>query len=163
MKNTLTIMALMILAVSSLTAATSPGDLPAALSGIEGAKPEKYFKKIKDIPNPVKEAFGKAMPNKEFNMADSGGAWNKTDIVTNPSLPFRRLIWAVEIKGYYVIHYEMGGRGYSTHYLIAASDGEKEKWFVFWSAAAFEIARDYPAFITDLKKGKLDTNPRLIH
>jgi hypothetical protein len=80
------------------------------LTEIEGVKPDQYIKKVKDIPMPVKKAFGQAMGAKQFDMADTGGAWNKTDVVTNPSLLFRRLIWAVETTGYYVIHYEMGGR-----------------------------------------------------
>jgi hypothetical protein len=163
MKNMLTMAILIILALSSLSGATSASDLPAVLTEIEGAKPNKYFKKVKDIPIPVKQAFGQTMQSKEFDMADRGGAWNKTDVVTNPSLPFRRLIWAVEIKGYYVIHYEMGGIGYSTHYLIAALDRGKDKWSVLWSAAAFESSRDFPAFIADLKKGKLNSDPKISH
>ena len=163
MKNIFTAAVLIILALSSLGGANSGSDLPAVLSEIEGARPDKYFKKITDIPIPIKKAFGEAMSNKQFNMADSGGAWNKTDVVTNSSLPFRRLIWAVKIKRYYIIHYEMGGRGYSTHYLIAASAGGKDNWSVLWSAAALESSRDFPAFIADLKKGKLDSDPKISH
>ena len=163
MKNILTIAILIILALSSLGGGTSAIDLPTVLTEIEGTKPDKYFKKLKDIPIPVKRAFGQAMHTKELDMADSGGAWNMTDVVTNPSLPFRRLIWAVETKGYYVIHYERGGRGYSTHYLIAGPDRDKDKWSVLWSAVAFERSRDFPAFIADLKKGKLDSDPKLSH
>jgi len=163
MKNIVTILLFIIPALSSFGGTTSASDLPAVLTEIEGARPNKYLNKVKDIPIPVKKAFAQAMFGKEFKMADRGGAWNKTDVVTNPSLPFRRLIWAAEIKGYYVIHYEWGGYAYSTHYLIAARDREKDKWSVVWSAAAFERSRDFPAFITDLKKGKLNSDFKLGH
>jgi hypothetical protein len=96
-------------------------------------------------------------------MADYRGAWNKTDYVQDASLPFRRLIWAVTIKDYYIIHYEKGGFGYSTHYLVAAPDRNTKKWKVLWAGVAFERGQDYPAFISALKKRKLDSNPSLGH
>jgi hypothetical protein len=163
MKNMWPITILIVLALNNLGADTLANDLPAVIAQIEGEKPDKYLTEIKDIPIPVQNALGQAMRSKEFKMADRGTPWNKTDVVTNPSLPFRRLIWAIEIKQYFVVHYELGGYGYSTHYMVAARDKEKQKWSVLWSAAGFEISRNFPAFIADLKKGKLDSDPKISH
>ena len=109
--------------------------LPPQLSGSEDGTPDRYYSKVKDIPKPVMNAFRKAMGGHEPKMADSGGAWNKTDVVDDPSLPFCRLIWAAEIKGCCVIHYETGGVRYSTRYMIAAPDERGEKWVVLWAAS----------------------------
>jgi hypothetical protein len=45
--------------------------------------------------------------------ANPNEPFEKTDIVTNPSWPFARLIFAGFSKDYFFIYYEQGGRGYS--------------------------------------------------
>ena len=150
-------------AISRVFEAASPHAFPAQLSGLEDAKPDKYYNKVKDIPTPVMDAFRKALGGQELRMADSDGAWNKTDVVDDPSLPFRRLIWAAQIKGRYVIHYEMGGVRYNTRYMIATPDEGGEKWVVLWAASGSKPVPDYSAFIADLKDGKLNIDSRMIH
>src|SRR5947209_16196492 len=46
-------------------------------------------------------------------LADPGSAWEASDVITDPKLPQHRLIWAVSDSRYYVVHYEVGGRGHS--------------------------------------------------
>jgi hypothetical protein len=143
--------------------ATTTNLIPSVLSGLQDSKPDTYYSKVKDIPTPIMDAFQKAMGVRELRMADSGGAWNMTDMVDDPSLPFCRLIWAAEIKGCCVIHYETGGVRYGTQYMIAAPDEIGERWVVLWAASGSNPVRDYPAFIAELKDGKIHTDSRMIH
>src|SRR5690348_9701135 len=39
-------------------------------------------------------------------LADPGGKWEATDVISDPSLPRKRLIWAAAAGEYYVVHYE---------------------------------------------------------
>lgn len=151
-----------LIALSIITSSASD-ILPEALSKLKDGKPEQYYYRVKDIPQPVLDAMMKVMQTSKLKMADAGGVWNKTDVTSNPSLPFRRLIWAVKVVEHYVIHYEMGGDGYSTHFLIAAPDVTKGKWFILWSAAGSSVAKDYTVFISELTGGQLDADPRLTH
>ncbi len=50
-------------------------------------------------------------PTQKF--ANPNEPFEKTDVVTNPSWPFARLIFAGFSKNYFFIYYEQGGRGYS--------------------------------------------------
>src|ERR1043165_2010331 len=52
-------------------------------------------------------------------LADRGQNWNATDAVTDPTLPWKRLIWAAAASDYYVVHYERGGIDHSFHILVA--------------------------------------------
>jgi hypothetical protein len=142
-------------------ATTSP--LPPPLSGLGDANPDHYYNRVKDIPTHIIEAIQEAIGTRELRMADSGCAWNKTDVVDDPSLPFSRLIWAAELNGCCVIHYETGGVRYGTHYVIAARISGGDKWVVVWAASGSEQARDYAAFMADLKNGKLQADPRMLH
>jgi hypothetical protein len=140
----------------SIASTALSSDFPKVLKEIEGAVPDKYIIRTCDIPDPVKDAFGNEMPGKIFIMADSGKDWNKTDVVRDPTLPFRRLVWAVKIKEYYVVHYEEGGIVYRACYMIASSDRKSMKYSVIWAATSPNISKDYPTFIKNLKKGYLE-------
>ena len=52
-------------------------------------------------------------------LADPGQNWNATDAITDPTLPWKRLIWAAVGSDYYVVHYERGGIDHSFHILVA--------------------------------------------
>jgi hypothetical protein len=46
-------------------------------------------------------------------IANPGQAFEMTDVITDPSLPFIRLIFAGYSSKYFFIYYEQGGRGYN--------------------------------------------------
>jgi hypothetical protein len=52
-------------------------------------------------------------------LADPGQKWNATDVITDPTLPGKRLIWAAVGGEYYVVHYERGGIAHTFHVLVA--------------------------------------------
>lgn len=88
-------------------------------------------------------------------LADPGKKWNATDVIIDPTLPAKRLIWAAIGGDYYVVHYERGGIAHTYHVLVAkfAKNGGKPK--VIWSAMGGPF-KDYAAFVTALRSGKLD-------
>jgi len=87
--------------------------------------------------------------------ADPGQNWNATDAVTDPTLPWKRLIWAAVGGDYYVVHYERGGIAHSFHILIAKFANGEAKPKVIWQAVGRQL-KDYPAFLDALHSGKLD-------
>ena len=67
-------------------------------------------------------------------LADPGQNWNATDALTDPTLPWKRLVWAVVGNDYYVVHYERGGIDHSFHILVAKLAKNDEKPKIIWSA-----------------------------
>jgi hypothetical protein len=82
-------------------------------------------------------------------LAEPGQNWNATCVITDPTLPGKRLIWAAVGGEYYVIHYEHGGIDHSFHILVArlAKDDAKPK--VVWRAVG-GLFKDYAAFVDAL-------------
>ena len=88
-------------------------------------------------------------------LAEPGQNWNATDVVTDPTLPWKRLIWAATGVDYYVAHYERGGIGHSFHILVAKLANGDAKPKVAWRAVGRPL-KDYRAFLDALRTGKLD-------
>jgi hypothetical protein len=88
-------------------------------------------------------------------LAEPGQKWNATDVIMDPSLPGKRLIWAAVGGEYYIVHYERGGIAHTFHVLVAkfAKDGAKPK--PVWRAIGGPF-QDYAAFVEALRGGKLD-------
>ncbi len=49
-----------------------------------------------------------ALCAEDGRLAEPGQNWNASDVVTDPNLPGKRLIWAAAGGEYYVVHYERG-------------------------------------------------------
>jgi hypothetical protein len=90
-----------------------------------------------------------------------GERWEATDVITDPKLPRKRLIWAAVYKDYYLIHYESGGYSHSFHILLARKT-DKEKAEALWRAVG-EKYMDPFAFSKALKENKLDDNPKYFY
>jgi hypothetical protein len=88
-------------------------------------------------------------------IAEPGQNWNATDAVTDPTLPWKRLIWAAIGNGFYVVHYERGGIDHSFHILVAKLTKNDPKPTVIWHAVGHKLD-DYSAFLDALRSGKLD-------
>ena len=88
-------------------------------------------------------------------LADPGQKWNATDVITDPTLPGKRLIWAAVGGEYYVVHYERGGIAHSFHILIARLTKNDAKPKVVWRGVGGPL-KDYAAFLIALRNGKLD-------
>ena len=88
-------------------------------------------------------------------LADPGQKWNATCVITDPTLPGKRLIWAAVSGEYYVVHYERGGIDHSFHMLVAKLIKNDAKPKVVWRAIGGSL-KAYAAFVEALRSGKLD-------
>lgn len=88
-------------------------------------------------------------------LADPGQNWNATDAVTDPTLPWKRLIWAAVGGDYYVAHYERGGIAHSFHVLVAKLAKNDAKPTIIWRTGSGPL-KNYAAFLDALRNGKLD-------
>ena len=88
-------------------------------------------------------------------LVEPGQRWESTDVITNTTLPRKRLIWAAVAGEYYVVHYERGGRGHSFHVLVAMLTKGDAKPKVVWRGVGEQL-KDYSAFLDALRSDKLD-------
>jgi hypothetical protein len=88
-------------------------------------------------------------------LAEPGQNWNATDAITDPTLPWKRLIWATVGSDYYVVHYERGGIDHSFHILVTKLAKNDAKPTVVWRAVGHQL-KDYAAFLDASRSGKLD-------
>jgi hypothetical protein len=96
-----------------------------------------------------------ALCAEDGKIADPGQKWNATCVITDPTLPGKRLIWAAVSGDYYVVHYERGGIAHSFHVLVAKLTKDDAKPKVIWRAAGRQL-KDYAAFLDALRNRKLD-------
>ncbi len=88
-------------------------------------------------------------------LAEPGQNWQATDVITDPTLPGKRLIWAAVGDVYYVVHYERGGIAHTFHILVAKLGKNDAKPTMVWRAVGGWL-KDYAAFVDTLRSGKLD-------
>lgn len=88
-------------------------------------------------------------------LAEPGQKWNATCVITDPTLPGKRLIWAAVGDDYYVVHYERGGIDHSFHILVAKLTKNDAKPMFVWRAVGGPF-KAYAAFLDALRSGKLD-------
>jgi hypothetical protein len=87
-------------------------------------------------------------------LAEPGKKWLPTDVITDDSLPRRRLIWAASDGQFYVVHYEQGGYAHSYHVLVAKFNREDSKAEPLWRGAGKPL-KDYKAFLTALESNSM--------
>lgn len=88
-------------------------------------------------------------------LAEPGQKWNATDVISDPTLPGKRLIWGAIGGEYYVVHYERGGIAHTFHILVAKLTKNEAKPRILWSAVGGPF-KDYAAFLDALRSEKLD-------
>lgn len=95
-------------------------------------------------------------------LADPGQKWQAACVIMDASLPRKRLIWAVSSEEYYVVHYEVGGRGHSFHVMVATLAKGELKPKLVWHAVGPHL-KDYAAFLAALRNGTLDDRYEYSH
>jgi len=88
-------------------------------------------------------------------LAEPGQKWNATCVITDPTLPGKRLIWAALGGDYCVVHYERGGIAHTFHILVAKLGKNDARPAMVWRAVGGQF-QDYAAFLDALRNGKLD-------
>jgi len=143
----------------------TPGDNPAAVSHLSDSQRKlltdlTLFRPLKNK-SEIPPAVLVLCTDLQAGMADIGQRWEATDVITNDTLPRKRLIWAVVYQDYYLIHYERGGRGHSFHVLLAQiRAGEKAD--VLWRAVGDKYP-DVAAFRKALANNQLDDDPKFAY
>ncbi len=94
-------------------------------------------------------------------LADPGQKWEVTDVISDRSLPRKRLIWAATDGEYFVVHYEAGGIAHSFHMLLAKT--KRAGAIAVWRAAGFQKLGNFKAFLGALEADKLDDDATIIH
>jgi hypothetical protein len=89
--------------------------------------------------------------------AQPGEKWEPTDIISDASLPWKRLIWAAKSENYYVVHYERGGRCHSFHILVATMENGEAS--AVWRAVGHSF-QNYAEFVEGLHTGALNDDVR---
>jgi len=87
-------------------------------------------------------------------LAEPGQQWEPTDVIRDPKLPRKRLIWSAKANDYYVVHYESGGRGHAYHVLVVQIKNGQEKPSFLWHAVG-EKLKDYKGFLDAVRQDKL--------
>jgi hypothetical protein len=88
-------------------------------------------------------------------LAEPEQKWEVTDVITDDTLPRKRLIWAVTDGDYYVVHYERGGYAHSFHVLVAKLKvGDRKPSFV-WHGVGGQL-KDSRAFLEAVASSKFD-------
>jgi len=95
-------------------------------------------------------------------LAEPDQKWQVTDVVTDASLPWKRLIWAFTNGDYYVVHYERGGRAHSFHILACRLEAGDSKPAFVWRGVGGQL-KDFGAFLDAIKNGKLDDRSEYAH
>jgi hypothetical protein len=86
-------------------------------------------RKVDHLPKRLKTAFSALSGQRDFKMANPGEKYQDTDVIVEPGLPFRRLLFAGISKDKYFIHYEMGGYAHSVHIAVFGVDSENRVKF----------------------------------
>ncbi|HVP42982.1 MAG TPA: hypothetical protein VMS96_06090 [Terriglobales bacterium] len=98
--------------------------------------------KTEAFPATVKRAFAVITGQKQFALANPGEKYQVTDVVDEPGLPFRRLVFAGVRDDEWFIHYEHGGIGRSYEVVVFSIDSEKQLHFI-WGGAGASGAKDF--------------------
>jgi len=88
-------------------------------------------------------------------LAEPGQKWNATCVITDPTLPGKRLIWAAVGSEYCVVHYERGGIAHTFHILVAKLGRDDAKPRLVWRGVGGPF-KDYAAFLDALRTAKLN-------
>ena len=114
------------------------------------------FHELRSTTNLPSEIF-KLCADGDGRLADIGQKWEETDVITDSSLPRKRLVWAVTNDEYFVLHYESGGYAHNFHILVTTSKPGETKPKIVWRGVGTsrEHLKNFSAFLDALKKKDL--------
>jgi mono/diheme cytochrome c family protein len=98
-------------------------------------------KNVTRLPDSLKAVFAHLTGETDFKMANPGEKYQETDVVAEPGLPIRRLLFAGTSKEKYFIHYEKGGIAHTYHVAVFAVNPEGKVNFL-WGGPGTHAATD---------------------
>jgi hypothetical protein len=94
-----------------------------------------------DLPRSVKRAFEIITEVEPFALANPGTEYQATDVIENPGLPTRRLLFAGVSGSKWFVHYEHGGLGH--HCAVVVFEIEhRDRMHFLWGGHSFRGADD---------------------
>ncbi|HLJ88365.1 MAG TPA: hypothetical protein VKZ53_16210 [Candidatus Angelobacter sp.] len=93
------------------------------------------------LPEPIQQAFAVITREPRFLLADPGQRYQVTDVILDPGLPFRRLVFAGVSGGKWFLHYEQGGIGHSYKVVVLSLQSEGQVEFL-WGGLGFDQAKN---------------------
>jgi hypothetical protein len=117
----------LLLSLSLLVAGASQARPP------EGALAREQYQVVTSpaaLPGDLQSALARHLRQERLHVAAADEPFASTDVVTDSSLPGRRLIAAAVGKTYAVVHYEQGGIAHTRHVVVfeRAAGGASEIW-----------------------------------
>jgi len=100
----------------------------------------RLVRSTEEMPQVLKQPFASATGQPQFALANPGQKYQVTDVIDEPGLPRRRLLFAGESSKSWFIHYECGGLGHSYAVLVFRKTAGGGTQF-FWGGAG-ERAKD---------------------
>ncbi len=126
-----------------------------SLQHCEAFRDTSQFREIRSVAD-IPTSVYRLCADTQGRLADPGEKWQITDLITDPTLPTKRLIWAAMSAEYYVVHYERGGRGHSYHVLIATFKQGDTVANVVWRGMGDNKLVNFNAFLDALQNNRLD-------
>jgi len=99
------------------------------------------------MPPRLKEAFVMITGLRQFEMANPGQKYQVTDVISEPGLPSRRLLFAGVSGDKWFVHYERGGYGRSYAVVVFGVEPQGTVRFL-WGGTGFYVARN----LADLRR-----------
>ncbi len=93
------------------------------------------------LPAKVKRAFAQITGEHSFALANPGQKYQVTDVLSDPRLPSRRLVFAGTKGDEWFIHYERGGYAHGYFVIVFKVDSQSIVQFL-WGGAGFHRAKD---------------------
>jgi hypothetical protein len=145
------------------TTAKSAGDLPARFHRTLSQAQKQHIldgqftvlTSTDAMPPHLKEAFEMITGLRQFEMANLGQKYQATDVITEPGLPFRRLLFAGVSDDKWFIQYERGGYGHSYAVVVFSVEPRGTVRF-FWGGTGFQGAKDLDDLRRTIAAGRFD-------
>lgn len=87
----------------------------------------------------------------DWRLANPHTEWQETDVVMTPGLPRRRLIFAACDPTLCILHYELGGIGYSTDLLALERAGNSYR--TLWHVIGYQVVPNLKALRRLIRSG----------
>ena len=107
------------------------------------------------LPDAVKQAFATITGGEHFLLANPGEKYQVTDVIDEPGLPFRRLVFAGACGTDWFIHYEHGGIGHSYAVMVLRVRPGGRTDFV-WGGAGSYRATGFEDLRRAIASGRFD-------
>lgn len=76
------------------------------------------FYKKNNIPKVLKKSLSEKFED-NFRIANPNKSYQKTDVINNPFLPSRQMLFLIKNNNYYFFVFRQGGRGLSTYFVFS--------------------------------------------